>query len=66
MTNKTKSVWTERKTSSLLRWYETYKDGEKTFYKISRRLKGVSPDACYKKLGRLGAINAPWANNYQK
>ena len=54
-----KSFWTEKKVASLLTWFEKMKGKEKAYDKIAAKI-GTTRSAVYKKLGRIGKIDAPW------
>ena len=59
------SFWTEKRTARLMELYSKHSGTKSCFDKISRRLvtkhSYISSNACYKKLGRMGVLNARWS-----
>lgn len=54
------SFWTPKKVESLMKWHNKLRGKEDQYAKIATKV-GATKSAVYQKLGRLGAIDAPWA-----
>lgn len=61
-----KTFWTPRKTESLILWYERYSGKPNVYARVNKKVKASSPNAVYKKLGRLGMLKADWSKDYVK
>ena len=58
-----RGFWTPKKEASLIKFYQSYVNSPVSYVKIAKRYHGViSANAIYKKLGRMGLVNAPWVN----
>lgn len=57
--------WTPNREKRVVMWFYRFKDKEHTFDRVAAKLK-TSKDAVYKKLGRLGHLNAEWSKKYSK
>ena len=61
----TPSFWTESREQRLIMWYNRFKDSDRCFEKVAQKLK-TTKNAVYKKIGRLGHLDADWSKNYEK
>ena len=64
MSTKTK-FWTPNREKRVVMWYRRFKDKDHTFERVASKLK-TSKDSVYKKLGRLGQLDANWSKDYSE
>jgi hypothetical protein len=55
-----KSFWTAERVERLVMWYNRFKNNQHPYDHVAKKLK-TSKSAIYQKLGRMKAIDAPWA-----
>jgi hypothetical protein len=62
--NKKKAVvWTDDRVARLIKWHEKLQGKDRMYDRIAEKMK-TSRHAVYKKLGRLGRIDAKWATKF--
>jgi hypothetical protein len=59
------SFWTPRNVERLLKWHDKLKGKKDAMKQIASKMN-KSSDSVYKKLGRLGKIDASWSSKYCK
>ena len=57
------TFWTDDRVSRLISWHNKLTGKNQMFERIAGKLK-TSRHAVYKKLGRLGRLNAKWASKF--
>lgn len=62
-----RGFWTLKREISLVNFHQKYASKGNVYSKIANRFNGkVSVNAVYKKLGRMGLVNAPWVRSEKK
>lgn len=61
---KQSKTWDSKREERLIKWYNHYKNQSNVYEKVAKRLKVENSNIVYKKLGRLGLLNAPWSKSY--
>jgi len=61
-----KTYWTPSRVSRLVMWHKRLNGQENEFKKIASHFSDTTKSAIYKKLGRLGHLNANWAKSNKK
>ena len=58
------TFWTEARVKRLTNYMEQYSSHSNKYNRISKRFRSaVSPNAVYKKLGRMGLLKANWCKS---
>lgn len=55
------SFWTEQRVARLKELYDKNRGKDKIYEVLARQIRATSPNAVYKKLGRLGVLEAAWS-----
>ena len=61
--SKRTTFWTTNRVARLVMWYGRFCGKPDAYQKVADKLK-TTKSAVYKKLGRLGHLDAKWAKSY--
>jgi hypothetical protein len=63
MMQKRNSFWTDQREQRLVKLYDQYRGSKKgnVYSRLAKQLRATSTNAVYKKLGRMGVLQAPWS-----